>query len=129
MTTSGRHTSSVTASSILVVEDDGETALYVRDLLAREGHGAVVARSLGEARRQLRQRRFDLLVVDRMLPDGAGLEWVGELRRGGEDVPVLVLVVGGLLVSTAATLLVLPAFAAGAAIRPPHGLSSYATGR
>ena len=77
--------------AILVVEDDAETRAFVAALLGETGADVEVARSLGEARGKRAGRTWDLLVVDRMLPDGSGLDWVGELRDSGDAVPVLLL--------------------------------------
>ncbi len=80
-----------TPQAILVVEDDAETRAFVAALLAETGADVVVAGSLDEARAQRAGRSWDLLVVDRMLPDGSGLDWVGDLRDSGDAVPVLLL--------------------------------------
>ncbi len=78
---------------ILVIEDEPA----ISDLLARglseEGHSVQVAATLTAARRALREDETpaDLLVVDRMLPDGDGLDLVRQLRRAGDTRPALVL--------------------------------------
>ena len=46
---------------------------------------------LGEARSAFCERPFELLVVDRMLPDGSGLDWIAELRKSGQTTAALVL--------------------------------------
>jgi two-component system, OmpR family, response regulator len=76
---------------ILVVEDDAETADYVVNGLAEEGHMMVRAASGDEGLYLAAAEKFDLLVVDRMLPalDGVGL--VKALRAAGNRTPVLFL--------------------------------------
>jgi two-component system phosphate regulon response regulator PhoB len=44
-----------------------------------------VATSIAEARRHLSEERFDLLLVDLMLPDGSGFELVSEVLGGDTD--------------------------------------------
>lgn len=81
----------LSSKAILVVEDDEETRAFVAARLGETGADVDVARSLEEARAMRASRSWDLLVVDRMLPDGSGLDWVGELRDSGDAVPVLLL--------------------------------------
>jgi CheY-like chemotaxis protein len=65
---------------ILLVEDHADTARALSKLLARRGYVVCVAESLGEARRSARESTIDLLICDLALPDGSGLELMGELR-------------------------------------------------
>ena len=75
----------------LVVEDDPETRAFVVAILEEVGVDVIAASSLAGARASAHQRAFDLVVVDRMLPDGSGLDWLRELRLGGSTVPALLL--------------------------------------
>ena len=61
---------------ILVVEDDSETAAYITQGFAEEGH---VVETLGDGRDGLSQamgETYDIIVVDRMLP-GSGWPFAG----------------------------------------------------
>jgi two-component system OmpR family response regulator len=76
---------------ILVVEDDAETADYLIGGLEEEGH--TVTRS-GNGRNGLflaMTENFDLLIVDRMLPELDGLTLVKTLRASRIETPVLFL--------------------------------------
>ena len=77
---------------ILIVEDD--TAL--REGLAAALQSAVVttasAANLAEARRILRERTFDLLLLDCNLPDGSGIDLCREVTAV-QDIPVIFLTV------------------------------------
>ena len=80
---------------VLLVDDD---ALYRRVftlLLARLPDVQVVAEaaSLAEARTTLEAtlEGVDVAILDRVLPDGDGLELIGELREANPDVKVLVM--------------------------------------
>ncbi len=66
---------------ILVVEDEPKIAAFLERGLREEGHRVDVAGDLETAREQLDVGAFDLLLVDRRLPDGDGLDLVRELRR------------------------------------------------
>jgi DNA-binding response OmpR family regulator len=76
---------------VLVVEDSVPVAQLLDEGLSAEGHTVDVAETLEGARAALREGIPDILVLDRMLPDGDGLELVDELRAAGNDVPVILL--------------------------------------
>jgi two-component system, OmpR family, response regulator len=76
---------------ILLIEDDREIAAYVARGLREAGHVADVAASAADGRFLAESRSFDVLVVDRMLPDLNGIDLVRALRRSGNETPVLFL--------------------------------------
>ncbi len=76
---------------ILVIEDDPSILRGLQLNLTLEGY-AVRSAADGETGLQLaRSERFDLLVVDVMLPRLGGLELIRELRRDDAELPVLIL--------------------------------------
>jgi DNA-binding response OmpR family regulator len=78
---------------ILVIEDEAAIADLLSRGLSEEGHTVRSVSTLTAARRVLRDddTQPDLLVVDRMLPDGDGLDLVRQLRHDGDARPALVL--------------------------------------
>ena len=64
----------------LLVDDDRAFSSVAAATLQREGIPVTVAHSLHEARALVAQRSFDLVVLDRRLPDGDGLQYLPELR-------------------------------------------------
>jgi two-component system OmpR family response regulator len=76
---------------ILVVEDDRETASYLVKALKEAGHVPDHAADGEEGAFLAETNRYDVLVVDRMLPKKDGLTLVEETRRRGDDTPVLIL--------------------------------------
>jgi DNA-binding response OmpR family regulator len=76
---------------ILVVEDEPKIAGFLERGLTGEGHRVEAVGDLAGARLVLAARAFDLILVDRMLPDGDGLAVVRELRRRGDRTPVVCL--------------------------------------
>jgi two-component system OmpR family response regulator len=76
---------------ILLVEDDVEAAQHIAITLGEEGHQTVVAGNGRDGLSEAQSGDFDLLVVDRMLPDLDGLTLVARLRAGRIDTPVLFL--------------------------------------
>ena len=62
------------ASRLLIVDDDPELLQLLRDELSESGWDCHVANCGGDALLQLRQERFDLVVLDWTLPDFEGIE-------------------------------------------------------
>ena len=77
--------------NILIIEDDGETAAYTAKGLHEDGHRVEIAADGPEGLETARGGGFDVLVVDRMLPELDGLSLVRTLRAGGDRTPVLFL--------------------------------------
>jgi two-component system, OmpR family, copper resistance phosphate regulon response regulator CusR len=76
---------------ILVIEDERKTAAFLAKGLRETGFAVDLARD-GEIGLTLAHaRRFDLLIVDVMLPNKNGWEVVAELRRDGIRTPILFL--------------------------------------
>ncbi|OGB94829.1 MAG: hypothetical protein A3H39_07495 [candidate division NC10 bacterium RIFCSPLOWO2_02_FULL_66_22] len=65
---------------ILLVEDDRLQAAVVTDLLALHGYAVSTKQTLGEARAVIRDAPPDLLLLDRILPDGDGADLCRELK-------------------------------------------------
>lgn len=83
---------STTAPTLLVVEDDPNLRLALRDNLEHQGGYAVEeAATVKEAREHLARRDFQLILLDVMLPDGDGYSLCRALREEGLSVPVLML--------------------------------------
>jgi two-component system OmpR family response regulator len=76
---------------VLVIEDDDETAAVIVSALAAEGHSALRVADGTTGVTQARTGRFDVAIVDRMLPGLDGLSLVKSLRAGGQVCPVLFL--------------------------------------
>jgi len=80
--------------SILLVDDNKDIQKLNKEMLERRGDYEVrLAMNLAEARQQTAERRPDLIILDIMLPDGSGLDFIKELRSRNDekDIPVLLL--------------------------------------
>ncbi|MGR7993735.1 MULTISPECIES: response regulator transcription factor [unclassified Xanthobacter] len=81
----------LTAMRLLLVEDDRDAAEYLRKAFREAGH-VVDHAADGEAGLALAlDGKYDVLLVDRMLPLRDGLSLVAELRGRGDNTPVLIL--------------------------------------
>jgi len=76
---------------ILVVEDEKKTAAFLAKGLREAGFDVDVAVDGEAGLAQARASKFDLLIVDIMLPHKDGWELVAELRRDGVRTPILFL--------------------------------------
>jgi len=76
---------------ILVVEDEKKTAAFLTKGLREAGFDVDLAHDGEEALQIARGTKFELLVVDVMLPKKDGWELVSELRREGLRTPILFL--------------------------------------
>jgi two-component system, NtrC family, response regulator AtoC len=81
--------------SVLLVDDDRSFSSLAQAALAREGWPVRLARSLHEARRALEAEAPDVVVLDRRLPDGDGLDFLAALRSQLPDAPVLMVTAHG----------------------------------
>jgi two-component system, OmpR family, response regulator len=76
---------------LLVVEDDRDAADYLAKAFREVGHVADVAADGEEGLALALDGKYDVLVVDRMLPRRDGLSVIGTLRSKGIDTPALIL--------------------------------------
>ncbi len=76
---------------ILVIEDDAETAAYIANGLKEHGHTVDLAATGRDGLFLAAGERYDLMVVDRMLPELDGLSIVKTVRTAGIETPVLFL--------------------------------------
>ncbi len=76
---------------ILVVEDDSKVASFVSRALQEEGHQADVAHDGLAGEKQARLARYDVIVLDWMLPGMDGLSVCRSLRRAGVRSPIMML--------------------------------------
>ncbi len=81
----------MTGARLLLVEDDTGIGRMLERGLSAEGYAVVWARDLRGAAASAREAAPDLVVLDRMLPDGDGAAFCAALRRAGTMAPVLML--------------------------------------
>lgn len=74
---------------ILLVEDERRISGFLVRGLREEGHVVDLVEDLAQAKTALGEHAFELLLVDRMLPDGDGLQLVRDLRKQGNYVPAI----------------------------------------
>jgi len=76
---------------VLLVEDDVELAEDVRSELMDRGYEVQLAITGADGASHARLKQFDLLVIDRMLPEIDGLSLIEQLRHSDLATPVLII--------------------------------------
>ena len=77
--------------TILLVEDDRMTRLMMARPLEMSGYRVLQSSCLSQAREAVASEEVDAIVVDGLLPDGTGMDFISELRGRGILKPVLFL--------------------------------------
>ena len=77
--------------NILMVEDNSTIAFAVKYAVEQESFNLDIASDLNQAREIVSTKVYDLILLDVMLPDGNGYEFLKDLRKHDEDTPVIFL--------------------------------------
>ena len=84
-------TSENVANQILLVEDEAETAAFIKELLEQRGYRVDVARDAGQAQSQFAVRKPDFIILDLILPGQSGFELCDRFKQIEKTVPILIL--------------------------------------
>lgn len=76
---------------VLVIEDDESHAQFIVDGLKQEGHKVDLARDGMDGLYLATEEKYDVMVIDRMVPKIDGLSVIQALRNNGNHTPVLIL--------------------------------------
>ena len=79
-------------ASVLIVDDERVFRVLAEEALTSEGFDVRQAPNLAKARAELARSQPDVVVLDRRLPDGDGMELLREERRVTGDGPLFVVV-------------------------------------
>lgn len=74
---------------ILIVDDEKAICEEFRGLLEEEGHQVDIATSGAEAFRMVREKKFNVIFLDVLLPRMEGRQIYEELRKINDSVPVV----------------------------------------
>jgi DNA-binding response OmpR family regulator len=80
---------------ILIAEDDANIRLGLVATLESEGYDVVAAADGAQALKLYPQQKYDLVILDVMMPKASGYDVCRELRAGGVMTPVLLLTAKG----------------------------------
>ncbi len=82
-------------AKILVVDDDLRLRDLLRRYLSEQGFQVVVAENAQAMNKLWMRERYDLMVLDLMLPGEDGLSICRRLRGGGDNTPIIMLTAKG----------------------------------
>lgn len=87
----------MTNKKVLIVDDEEHIRELIKFNLKKEGYDTDVAVNGTEALKIIREIKFDLILLDLMLPEIDGLEVCKEIRRNEEtsDIPVMMITAKG----------------------------------
>lgn len=74
---------------LLLVEDTSSLAMVYRSVLEKSGHTVVACDTISQAREEMDQQPFSVILLDLSLPDGDGMELMGDILKGGAKVIVI----------------------------------------
>ncbi|HPU01084.1 MAG: response regulator transcription factor [Firmicutes bacterium] len=80
---------------ILVIEDDPHILALLRACLTREGYMVTTEENGSKGLSRALEKKFDLIILDLMLPDKDGFEICRELLAAENDTPILILTARG----------------------------------
>jgi len=87
----------VTSSlEVLIIDDDELTSARLEILVEACGHGALTVASIDEARQAMNAVYFPILIVDRMLGDGDGIDLCHEYRARHPQKGVYIMILSAL---------------------------------
>ncbi len=76
---------------LLAIEDEPRLGQLIVSSLTQAGFAVDWSQTLGEGKEFVAANSYDLILLDLRLPDGNGLDFLKELRRGQNNVPVIIL--------------------------------------
>lgn len=76
---------------ILIVDDDNRILTLLKKFFSQEGFLVSAASNVHEAKELLLNFRFDLIVLDVMLPEVTGLEFAKNIKASGSTMPIIML--------------------------------------
>ncbi len=80
---------------ILIIEDDTQTRVMLRQMLTREGYEVVDAPDGKMGTRLYREEPTDLVITDLIMPEKEGIETIRELKQGYPDIKIIAISGGG----------------------------------
>ncbi len=78
-------------TTICLIEDEERVAAFIKKGLQEQGYSVATARNSAEGEILLKSRRFDLLILDVMIPGMNGIEFCRKIRLEDTLMPVLML--------------------------------------
>ncbi|MEN8098300.1 MAG: sigma-54 dependent transcriptional regulator [Chloroflexota bacterium] len=92
------------SDTILFVDDEENLRRFLAKTLRREGYEVLEADSIASGWETLQTHWVDIILLDRMLPDGEGLSLLKRVRENDDDTPVIMLTAHGAIENAVAAM-------------------------
>ncbi|QKJ62435.1 response regulator transcription factor [Flavobacterium sp. M31R6] len=80
---------------ILIVEDNPELALEVKEYLSSNGYICKISKNCEEALEEINSNDYDIMLLDLGLPDGSGFDVLKSIRKTDSKVAVIIITAQG----------------------------------
>ena len=80
---------------ILVIDDDRRIRELLKQFLNKNGFFVTTSENTKEARKELAKFIFDIMVVDLMMPDEMGIDFLIKIKKDGNNTPSIMLTAMG----------------------------------
>ncbi len=80
---------------ILMIDDDPSIIFSFTKFLNSRGYDVVTAETIEEAREKLFQYPVNAMILDQMLPDGDGIDFLTEIRASNDTLPIIFITAHG----------------------------------
>ena len=81
--------------NILIVEDNAELAIELKDFLSMSGYVCKIAKNCATALEEINSNDYDIMLLDLGLPDGSGFEILKKVRKIQSKMAVIILTARG----------------------------------
>ncbi|CEH33757.1 Alkaline phosphatase synthesis transcriptional regulatory protein SphR [Romboutsia lituseburensis] len=76
--------------NVLMIEDDSAISFAVKYALEKEGFNIDICNDLEKSRNSIKDKKYNIILLDVMLPDGNGYDFCREIRKV-QDTPIIFL--------------------------------------
>ncbi len=76
---------------ILVVDDEESMGKFMQIMLSKEGYDVIAVQSGAEAVEQIKNKNFDLIIADLMMPKMDGISFLRTLKEKKPKLPVIMI--------------------------------------
>ncbi|UCF99351.1 MAG: response regulator [Spirochaetaceae bacterium] len=77
--------------NVLIVDDDRVVLSSCKRILESEGYATSLTSNVNQALQILKEKNFDLILVDVIMPEYDGIYLIGNVRQMLPDLPILVM--------------------------------------
>jgi DNA-binding NtrC family response regulator len=78
-------------SIILIADDDDFVRTFLKDILEQNGHTVILASNDHECKDLMRTNKYDLILLDMVMPEGGGLNMLVEIREELDNARVILM--------------------------------------